>query len=92
MENAKLHRVLKEGHLIFEANTIVPCVIHKVSKTEACLEVHRLVPLTFDLIFDTAHARRSCRVVWRKGDRIGVVFEKKADKAVGEPLRPESLL
>jgi hypothetical protein len=33
------------------------------------------VPETFDLTFEHGRTRRSCRVVWRTAETLGVAFE-----------------
>jgi hypothetical protein len=52
----------------------VKCIVRNYSETGAKIEAHCPVPGTFDLVFDLDKARRSCRVVWRKGLLIGVKF------------------
>ncbi len=52
----------------------VKCIVRNYSETGAKIEAHSPVPATFDLVFDLDKARRSCRVVWRKGTLIGVKF------------------
>ncbi len=52
----------------------VKCIVRNYSEKGAKIEAHSPVPGTFDLVFDLDQARRSCRVVWRKGFMIGVKF------------------
>jgi hypothetical protein len=41
-----------------------------------------ILPLTFELSFD--NLRRTCRMVWRKGNFVGVTFEDQSSPAIGE--------
>src|ERR1700733_2490418 len=41
-----------------------------------------ILPLTFELSFD--NLRRTCRMVWRKGNFFGVTFEDESWPAIGE--------
>jgi hypothetical protein len=52
----------------------VKCIVRNYSEKGAKIEAQGPVPGTFDLVFDLDQARRSCRVVWRKGSMIGVKF------------------
>ena len=52
----------------------VKCIVRNYSEKGAKIEAYSPVPGTFDLVFDLDQARRSCRVVWRKGSLIGVKF------------------
>ncbi len=40
-----------------------------------------MVPDTFELTFDQGRSCRPCRVKWRRGDQLGVSFEKPAAPA-----------
>ena len=42
-----------------------------------------ILPLTFELSFD--NLRRSCRMVWRRGNFFGVTFEDASSPALDEP-------
>jgi len=41
------------------------------------IELHtlNLLPLNFELSFDSFHTVRECRVIWRQGDFVGVAFQ-----------------
>ena len=71
----RLRKVLKGGEIVFPADTSVQCVIRNLSEHGAHLEVSELVPLTFDLVIVSDMSRHPCRVVWRQGNKVGVVFE-----------------
>ena len=42
-----------------------------------------ILPLTFELSFD--NLRRTCRMVWRKGNFFGVTFEDQSAPTISEP-------
>src|SRR5271168_598414 len=42
-----------------------------------------VLPLTFELSFD--NLRRTCRMVWRRGNFFGVTFEDQSSSTIGEP-------
>jgi len=73
---APRHRVLKAGTISFDGAGI-SCTVRNLSDTGASLEVVSLlgIPTEFNLIIESDHIARRCRVVWRKERRIGVTFE-----------------
>jgi len=52
----------------------VKCIVRNYSEEGAKIETDSPIPGAFDLVVDLDKARRSCRVVWRKGSLIGVKF------------------
>lgn len=50
------------------------CVVLNLSEGGACLEVRDPLPNSFVLVLDDVF--RTCRVVWRRSNRIGVEFLK----------------
>jgi len=72
---APRHRVLKAGTIEFGGGGI-DCTVRNLSASGAALDVVSPVgiPDSFDLVIVAEHLRRHCRVVWRKGKRIGVTF------------------
>jgi hypothetical protein len=54
----------------------IDCIIRNMSKTGALLAVESPVgiPDDFTLLIKPERKKRSCRVVWRAADRIGVRF------------------
>jgi hypothetical protein len=90
-------RTLKRTRVLRNAKIIVPrrspvicCTVQNITGSGACLKLANTfgVPETFDLTFEHGRTRRSCRVVWRTDDRLGVKFE-----AVGlEPVISERQL
>ncbi len=60
--------------VIWPTGSAVRCVVRNFSEKGAKIEVRSPVPEAFDLLFDCDQSRRSCRVIWRKKDQIGVRF------------------
>jgi hypothetical protein len=70
-------RTLKSGKIIVHAHTsLVDCTVRNLSSKGALLLVASLagVPQTFDLLLEATGEHRSCRVIWRGEDRLGVEF------------------
>jgi hypothetical protein len=53
---------------------VLTCRVVDYSAGGTCLEIHGLGPIPdrFEFLYGTV--RKKCRVVWRRGVRIGVVF------------------
>jgi hypothetical protein len=70
-------RILRDepARILCNYRSVVACVIRDISASGACLELDpaAAVPEEFDLI-PTGNDARSCRVVWRYSDRLGVAF------------------
>jgi hypothetical protein len=72
------HQVLMSGTILFPDSKL-DCAVHDLSPAGASIEVDSQtgIPDSFDLLLaDTG--KRSCRVVWRKAERIGVAFAHEA--------------
>jgi hypothetical protein len=70
-------RTLKSGKIAFNRHfSVFDCLVRNLTPHGACLEVANSlgVPTHFDLLLGdgTTHP---CRMIWRFGDRVGVVFE-----------------
>jgi hypothetical protein len=52
----------------------IACTLVDYSVGGACLEIFPMVPLPdrFELLYGTV--RKKCRIVWRRGVRVGVAF------------------
>jgi len=63
--------------IIVDCFTVLDCVICDRSDSGARLAVHAVesVPNAFDLLADGAEGFRTCHVVWRAPDRLGVAFQ-----------------
>ena len=68
-------RVLKAGTIEF-AGGVIDCTVRNLSDTRAALSVESQVgiPTEFKLVVVSDHVSRTCRVVWRKENRIGISF------------------
>jgi hypothetical protein len=53
---------------------VIECILVDYSAGGACLQLEKLValPERFELIYGTT--RKRCRVVWKRGMRMGVTF------------------
>jgi PilZ domain len=74
--NTNRHRVLKAGSITFNGSGI-NCLVRNMSDTGASLEVENQIgiPPIFDLVVAADHLTQHCRVVWRKKNRIGIIFD-----------------
>jgi hypothetical protein len=65
----------KTGQIILGPKLpVLTCRVVDYSAGGTCLEIHGLGPIPdrFEFLYGTV--RKKCRVVWRRGVRIGVVF------------------
>jgi hypothetical protein len=71
--------IFRSAFTIIEFNSgAYSCAVRNLSEAGAALDVPSAitVPHEFTLIMETDGASRNCRVIWRKDDRVGVVFEQ----------------
>ena len=72
-------KALKGGKIVFNRSSVIDCTIRDISKHGARLSVDGApsLPASFELVYsDQLHQhRRSCRVVWRSLNGLGVVFD-----------------
>ena len=63
-----------------------PCDVEVTDLTNGGAGLYKqglaILPLTFELSFD--NLRRTCRMVWRRGNFFGVTFEGQSSPAIGE--------
>jgi hypothetical protein len=74
---ARRHRTLKGGKIRFRSlGASIDCLTRNLSDTGASLQVESQsgIPDTFELFITDDKSRRTCRVVWRSANRIGVAF------------------
>lgn len=72
-------RVLKAGIIAFnDRHSTLPCTVRNVSDTGAMLRMPRTItpPDTFELLIELDGLEASCTVVWRRGEDVGVRFDK----------------
>jgi len=70
--------ISKDALLFFDAQRgVLTCRVQDVTNSGAGIELHslNLLPLNFELSFDSFHTVRECRVIWRQGDFVGVAFQ-----------------
>ena len=67
-------KTLKVGRTYWGNGYSVDCRVRNLSETGAQLQVCGMVPNTFDLVIGEDQFRRSCAVVWRNCERVGVRF------------------
>jgi len=82
MAHPRLYKRVRPSGLVTSKATIVvapkvptiACTLVDYSAGGACLEIFPMVPLPdrFELIYGST--RKKCRIVWRRGVRIGVTF------------------
>jgi hypothetical protein len=72
---AQRQRVLKAGSIQFEG-TGVDCIVRSISASGAGVEVANPVgiPHEVTLSIPTQHLHQHCYIVWRKEQRLGVMF------------------
>jgi PilZ domain-containing protein len=68
-------RMLKTGSIEF-SETAIECTVRNVSEVGAALEVVSplYIPDRFTLFIQSEQSKRTCRIVWRTGKRMGVAF------------------
>jgi len=79
-------RVLRCAKIIVPRRSpVIHCTVQNITSGGACLKLANTfgVPETFDLTFEHGRTRRSCRVVWRTADKLGVMFENKQQAGEG---------
>ncbi len=71
-------RVRRSAKIIVpRRSSVIHCTVQNITGGGACLRLANTsgLPETFDLTFEHGRTRRSCRVVWRTNDKLGVTFE-----------------
>jgi hypothetical protein len=78
-------KVLRNAKIIQDHRMpVISCTVKNLSSQGACLSVAStyLLPDTFELTFEHGRSRRSCRVIWRTSDKMGVAFDPPAGRAL----------
>jgi hypothetical protein len=67
-------RISSVAKLLFGSDAPVECILVDYSAGGACLQLQKVVelPSRFEVLYGTT--RKRCRVVWKRGMRIGVSF------------------
>lgn len=70
------HRTFKGGTISFDRAAGIDCVVRNLSETGACLEIASPIgiPDDFTLVIKPEYLKRTCHIVWRTAQKIGVRF------------------
>jgi hypothetical protein len=70
---------ITKGALLFFDQKVgaFSCGVRNITNVGAGIRVQSLsvLPLTFELSFDNFHTARTCHLIWRQSDFIGVTFQ-----------------
>jgi hypothetical protein len=74
--NAPRRRVLKTGSIEF-SDTSIECTVRDMSESGAALQAVTplYIPDRFILFIPSEQSKRTCRIIWRTGKRMGVAFD-----------------
>jgi methyl-accepting chemotaxis protein len=63
--------------IVPRGSSVIFCTVETITGGGARLKLANTfgVPDTFELTFERGRTRRSCRVVWRTGDKLSVAYE-----------------
>jgi hypothetical protein len=69
--------------LVPRRSSVIFCTVEDLTSVGARLKLANTfgVPETFELTFEHGRTRRSCRVMWRTDDKVGVAFETAEQQA-----------
>ena len=69
-------RVLKGGRIVFGHAGSMSYMLRNVSVNGACLilDAATVLPASFELSLQDHEPARVCRVIWHRGNRLGVAF------------------
>jgi hypothetical protein len=77
-ENRRLSRnvISRSAKIALNNSPPLQCIVRNLTCCGACLEIPAPadVPDSLDLSFDNFRSIRSCRVIWRNEDSLGVCF------------------
>jgi hypothetical protein len=68
-------RISSVAKIFFEAKApVIECILIDYSAGGACLQLQKFVdiPNRFEVLYGTT--RKRCRIVWKRGLRLGVAF------------------
>ena len=81
-------KIIKGARTVWPNGDSSECIVTNLSETGAQLRLPSPSPNVFDLFVDGERSGRTCFVVWRKGNRVGVKFSLKFELA-SHALRPQ---
>jgi hypothetical protein len=73
---APRRKLLRGARAVWQNGDSTECIVHDLSETGANLEIRGPIPKTIDLLIDGDQSRRSCCVIWRQANRVGVRFQE----------------
>jgi PilZ domain len=79
-EHRRFHRVQPSGParagtiFVDLKKPVIDCNVVDISAGGACIEVHGSDAIPARFILNHGGVKKSCRIVWQKGRRIGVSF------------------
>ena len=79
-EQRRYHRVRPSGPtragsiFVDLKKPVIACNVVEISAGGACIEVHGTEAIPAWFILNHGGVKKSCRIVWQKGRRIGVSF------------------
>jgi hypothetical protein len=79
---------IAKGALLFFSGQpgVRSCGVTDITNLGAGIRTQGLavLPLNFELSFDNFHTVRKCRLIWRAGEALGVMFENQNTRSRGE--------
>jgi hypothetical protein len=77
-EKRRLSRnvISRSAKIALDNSSPLECIVRNLTGRGACLEIPALtdVPNSLELSFDNFRSIRSCRVIWRNAETVGVCF------------------
>jgi hypothetical protein len=70
-------KITKGALLFFDRKVgVISCTVRDITNRGAGMYVQSLkvLPLEFELSFDNFHSARTCNLIWRQSDFLGVTF------------------
>jgi hypothetical protein len=74
---AQRTRVLKSAKIILNNHaSVIDCAVRNLTNLGACVQVPSVVgiPDNFNLTFDSGRSSRSCHLIWRTENKLGISF------------------
>jgi hypothetical protein len=81
-------KVLKNANLILNnCSALFDCTILNLTNVGSCISLTSPLSAqdTFELTFDRALSTRTCHVIWRAGNKVGVSFSEMRDDSSRKP-------
>ena len=79
--SSQRRKTFKAGRTFWPNGDSSECSVHNLSETGAQLVLRGPAPNSFDLVVEGDPWRRSCSVIWRRANRVGVKFEERSQLA-----------